>query len=265
MAGQEESIYLTECGRQDCSDLHSWGPGIRPCYIIHYVIRGSGFLEYDGKRYRIRTGESFLLYPYVPMRYYPDPEDPWEYTWIDFMGERADSLLRGCAMNREQPVAPALPAAKILPLFERIRQLDFWTQNRQEAGGLLLALLGLYRDAFPRSQEEPPRRENQRLDTALMLISSHYHKPDFHVETLCRMMHINRSTLYRLFQENLGLSPQKYLAHYRIAQACKLLDMGISVKAVSISCGFGDQFYFSRAFRQHMKTSPSAYRNAHNS
>ena len=73
----EETVRLVGYGREDCSDLHSWGPGVRAFYIIHYVIRGAGFLECGGKRFRITAGESFLLYPYTELFYYPDPEDPW--------------------------------------------------------------------------------------------------------------------------------------------------------------------------------------------
>ena len=65
----EETVRLVGYGREDCSDLHSWGPGVRAFYIIHYVIRGAGFLECGGKRFRITAGESFLLYPYTELFY----------------------------------------------------------------------------------------------------------------------------------------------------------------------------------------------------
>lgn len=36
----QPGLTLLATGRQDCSDLHSWGPGVRPVYIIHYILRG---------------------------------------------------------------------------------------------------------------------------------------------------------------------------------------------------------------------------------
>ena len=63
-----EDLRLTDCGRQDCSDLHAWGPGIRTCYIIHYIIRGRGTLEYEGKSYHLKAGESFLICPRAMIR-----------------------------------------------------------------------------------------------------------------------------------------------------------------------------------------------------
>ena len=76
----QPGLTLLATGRQDCSDLHSWGPGVRPVYIIHYILRGQGIIEYHKKTFPVHTGESFLIYPYDTIRYYPDPGNPWEYT-----------------------------------------------------------------------------------------------------------------------------------------------------------------------------------------
>ncbi|MDD7739412.1 MAG: AraC family ligand binding domain-containing protein [Fusicatenibacter sp.] len=45
MEFSKDTIFLVNYGRQNCEDMHSWGPGMRSCYVIHYVIRGSGYLE----------------------------------------------------------------------------------------------------------------------------------------------------------------------------------------------------------------------------
>ena len=255
----EETVRLVGYGREDCSDLHSWGPGVRAFYIIHYVIRGAGFLEFGGKRFRIAAGESFLLYPYTELFYYPDPEDPWEYTWADFTGKEIGRLLSRTGFSFSWPVAPVIGAEDILPLFDRLGRLDFLSRGKGEANGLLLAILGVYGDIFPAPQV-PARKEDDRLSTALLLIQGNYHKADFNVERLCTAMHVNRVTLYRLFSGKLGVSPNGYISHYRLEQGKKLLEMGFSVKNTALSCGFSDPFYFSRAFKAYTGMAPAAYK-----
>lgn len=255
----ETTIKLLSCGRQDCSDLHSYGPGARPYYIIHYIIKGAGYLEYDRKRYRVTAGQSFLTCPYIVNRYYPDSEDPWEYTWIDFTGKDAPLYLNDCLMNLQQPVCPAIPQDKILPLYARLNHLDIYQAQKREAHGLMLTILGLYADTFPASSRNKSR-ENDRLATAVTLIHSNYHFAWFNVEALCRMMHCNRVTLHRLFHNAMAVSPGSYLGTYRLEQAAKMLRMGISVKTVAVSCGYADQFYFSRVFKQWMGVAPSEYK-----
>ena len=256
----QNTIQLTNYGREDCSDLHFWGPGARPCYIIHYIIKGAGYLECDGRRYRIAAGESFLICPYAIVYYYPDPEDPWEYTWVDFIGKEVPDYLECCAMNNKHPICPTECSEKLFSLFKLLGTLDIYKVNRSQANGILLAILGVYADLFPATTKSITNREDDRLDTALTLIRSNYHYPWFNIEELCRMMHCNRVTLYRLFQSGLQFSPSNYLIQYRIAQACEMLRMNMSVKTTSLSCGFTDQFYFSRTFKLQLGIAPSDYR-----
>lgn len=257
----KDTIQLTNYDKQYCKDLHSWGPGTRICYIIHYVIRGGGYLEYDHRLYHITAGESFLICPYVMVHYYPDPEDPWEYTWIDFVGKDiVDRYLGDCTMNRSNPVAPMLPASRILPLFERLEGLDIFFANKLEATGILLAILGLYADSFPSSQKTLLSGKDSLLTAAVTLIQNSYHDPNFHINTLCHTLHCSRSSLHRLFQKYFHTSPGKYLTNYRIWQSCILLQIGMSAKATAFSCGFTDQLYFSRIFKKHMGVPPSEYK-----
>ncbi len=255
----EQTIQLAGAGRQDCADLHSWGPGMRTCYVIHYILRGQGTLETNGKIYPVKAGQSFLITPLAMAKYYPDPEDPWEYAWIDFTGAKAAEHLAGDGWQASNPVCPFISQEQILPLYQRIMSLDWLGKNRSQAGGLMLALLGVYADQFP-----TPAKDStdiiRRLDTALTLIHANYYHHDFHVNSLCSMMHLSRVTLYRLFQTNLHMSPMAYLQTYRLEQAKKMLSMDSSVKSTSVSCGFADPLYFSKLFKEHTGISPSRYK-----
>ena len=63
-------------GRQDCHDLHSWGPGIRTCYVLHYIIKGKGTFINGGKSYALAAGESFVIRPFDNISYYPMKKNP---------------------------------------------------------------------------------------------------------------------------------------------------------------------------------------------
>lgn len=72
---------------------------------------------------------------------------------------------------------------------------------------------------------------------------------------------INRSYLYTLFQNSLGMSPQQFLMTFRITKAAELLQhTSLSVESIAISCGYQDPLVFTKAFRQMKGVSPSAYR-----
>jgi AraC-like DNA-binding protein len=65
----------------------------------------------------------------------------------------------------------------------------------------------------------------------------------------------------RLFKEQTGVSPRKYLSKTRVEKACNLLHHSdLSIEQIASSCGFSDRYYFTRVFTTSMKTSPGAYR-----
>jgi AraC-like DNA-binding protein len=65
----------------------------------------------------------------------------------------------------------------------------------------------------------------------------------------------------RLFKEQTGYSPRKYLLRMRVEKACNLLHHSeLSIDQIASSCGFTDRYYFTRVFSKTMEASPGEYR-----
>ena len=108
LVSEMNGIRPVDAGRQDCHDLHSWGPGVRQCYIIHYIISGKGTFTCGKKTYTLTAGQSFLICPEQVVQYAPDENEPWEYVWVDFVGEQCRQILARSVLNPQQPAAPPL-------------------------------------------------------------------------------------------------------------------------------------------------------------
>ena len=249
----KNSFELINKGRQDCYDLHSWGPGIRPCYIIHYIVKGAGFLEVNGKIYEVKKGECFITYPYSVFYYYPDKKNPWEYIWVDFEGAGVDEYLDACILNYKTPVCLSQKTRTLKKYFETIEKLDIHGRNKLEAKGLLYSILGILYD------ENTLNTDSELIDICVALIHSNYHKVDFQTNNICKELGISVSTLYRLFIKNFNTSPNEYLIEYRINQAKPMLKNGAMVKTVSLSCGYEDPLYFSRLFKEKTGFTPQKF------
>ena len=77
--------------------------------------------------------------------------------------------------------------------------------------------------------------------------------------------HLYKLTDYfrKIFQNVLGVSPQKYLESVRIAQAkYHLLSTTLSLAEIAYACGFSSQAHFSMAFKADTGTTPNAFRAA---
>ncbi|MGQ1786050.1 MULTISPECIES: helix-turn-helix domain-containing protein [unclassified Saccharicrinis] len=65
----------------------------------------------------------------------------------------------------------------------------------------------------------------------------------------------------RLFTQEIGSSPQKYVKKKRIGKACVLLHHSDkSIDEIAFRCGFSDRYHFSRIFKQITNISPASYR-----
>lgn len=70
------------------------------------------------------------------------------------------------------------------------------------------------------------------------------------------------SYLTKIFMKYEGMTPSKYIKQYRISIAKQLLkNTDIPISVISSNTGFGDQFHFSKAFKNVMGVSPSQYRH----
>lgn len=65
----------------------------------------------------------------------------------------------------------------------------------------------------------------------------------------------------RLFSEEVGISPQKYVKKKRIDRACSMLHHSdLSIDRVASDTGFADRYHFSKIFKKYTGLSPARYR-----
>lgn len=95
-------LYLCLCGYSVCSPLHSFGPAVRPNYILHYIMEGKGRYLVGDTRYDLTAGQGFLIEPDTQTFYQADEKEPWTYLWIGFHGSSARAFLRDIGLNSSQ-------------------------------------------------------------------------------------------------------------------------------------------------------------------
>jgi len=72
---------------------------------------------------------------------------------------------------------------------------------------------------------------------------------------------MSANSFARLFKNQTGLSPQKYLTKARIENSCSMLHHSpLSINEIAEICGFSDRYYFTKVFNSVMKVPPAQYR-----
>ncbi|EAY24568.1 AraC family transcriptional regulator [Microscilla marina] len=112
------------------------------------------------------------------------------------------------------------------------------------------------REHFSSVQSQP---DDHRLTYVIKYIKENLDQP-LSIQHLSDQVHMSESNFYRVFKNELGVSPTDFINDERIKLATRLLhDPHKKIKEVYLECGFNSMSYFTRLFKRKKKASPSEF------
>ncbi len=255
------SLYVNCCGCSQTEPLHSFGPASKPHYLIHYVLSGKGIFRFHDKEYRLEAGYGFLIQPNELAFYRADEEDPWSYLWVGFAGSRAKEYLDFMGLSDRHPIFACEKSEELYAIVkDMMEHSTFGVANELRRNGQLGVFLSVIADSAGVVNGDEEDKGNGYVKKAVSFIQCNYCDP-IRVTDVAEYVCINRSYLYTLFQNYLGMSPQRFLTAFRITKARELLEStSYSIESIALSCGYRDAMVFTKAFHGLRGTSPSKYR-----
>jgi AraC family transcriptional regulator of arabinose operon len=263
---QTESLYLRRCGVEKCvagNELH-YLPG-RPCYHLHVILSGKGFLTVDGQTYHLHFGQMFLTRPDEEVSYCPDGEDPWTYCWMSFDGENARYYAESAGFKDGVSWQDCfVDYQEFNTLVQRVlSRPELTLANDLMRLGALFEFLSLAIESNYKSNQVVRHRHEYAPDVyvnhALDYIRKNY--DTIRVTDVARYIGINRSYLTNIFKKKMGVSPQEYLLQYRLDKGSKLLlETRMSIQEVAQKIGYDNPLTFSKMFKSVYGVSPRNYR-----
>jgi len=253
-------LNILYSGCEQCEPGYRYGPAVRNCYLIHYVLKGEGTLYFDDMVFHVHAGQAFLVEPGYVTCYEASSQNPWEYIWINFDGEYAERLLESAELSQFVPVFPKEFNPRLENIFVNLaHMLREGSADELYVLGSLMQVFSCIADLPGHVQKKYPKR-TVYVKRAMSYIDNNFNLP-LTVESVAQLLRLDRKYFCAIFKEETGLSPIQYIQNQRVNRACSLLKTtNHSVSEIGRSVGYEDLFTFSRMFRQQTGTSPSKYR-----
>lgn len=108
--------------------------------------------------------------------------------------------------------------------------------------------------------EHPGKTSDKEIKEMLVYIHDHF-SDSISTEQIAEAAHVSKRGCFRIFQENLHMTPGDYLRSYRLRKAGQMLREGNEpVTEIAYTCGFCSGSYFGKMFREQFGCTPAEYR-----
>ena len=257
-----KDFHLCFCGFAECEPLHSYGPATRPNYILHYVMEGKGIYQVGETKYQLKGGQVFLIEPESLTFYQADKKDPWSYLWVGFCGTEAQRFVRDLGLNSRQLTCECRYGEELKEIvFEMLQHTHSTVENLYYLQGKLYQFFSVLARGIEIQQYADDTKESIHVQEAIAYIKNHYSQK-ITVEDIANHLALNRSYLYTIFKNRLGISPKDFLTEFQISRGKEQLTLtDLSVEEIAVSCGYRNSLAFGKAFKQKTGMTPSQYRN----
>lgn len=252
----------------------SCGARRHPCHVpwrklpgglIERPDGGNWLLELEGRPpLTVHSGEVLVVPRGVFHRLSMTGARIMQTAWmmISFDGLAGMDILTA---SRVPPLLPRSAGNRLSELMTRLRGLDAAIAQGDlvalarchAAGFQVLDVLLQYAEV---RRLVPASTDLKRLLPVLNHVEANLDKP-ISIRELARLACLSSSRFHNVFKRLLGVTPMDYVQDARLRLAQRLL-MASSrpIGEVAALAGFASPYYFSRAFRRHLRTTPTAFR-----
>lgn len=110
------------------------------------------------------------------------------------------------------------------------------------------------------TQNYVSKSQNSKIHNSVEYLLKNYKKSDLSIKEIADKSFMSEVYFRKLFKEEYGVSPQKYIINLRIQNAVGLISTGYySLKEIAYMSGYNDYKYFAVEFKKIIGVSPSEY------
>lgn len=256
--GTFEAAYYVD---DDCEiqPPKRYSPHIHDTIEFYFLLDGEASFSVENKVYALAPGDAVLSRPNELHHCIHEVAAPHAHACVWFTP--GDRFLFDAFLKTERHRL-SLNADGKAELFRTLNTLKTAakTHDKQSQYAYLIYLLNLLR---PATEVAPDETDDTPLPPVLASVLDDVavnFREITSTDELAAKHFVSRSTLERLFNKYLHVTPKSYVESKRLACARKLLRGGASVYTAAIESGFSDCSGFIRLFKARFGMTPAVYK-----
>ncbi len=232
----------------------SFTSGVKSPFVELFLNEsGSGKLKFWGNEFILQDHDFFIFLPGED-REYKALSKSWRRRWIAFDGPLAEAILLSYRLPRFIRNRKAVPSRLLSVLEENAASEDPAVMTT--LAGIIIQILASVVGA---ARENPPR--DTLFRRCVEFIEYNYSNHDLCIDFLCEHFNIPRSSLTKLFRENMHRSPRLFIQDVRFKNAQALLSGSeLPIREIAQRCGYENTLAFARMIRRSTGKTPGGFR-----
>ncbi len=249
-------FWVWMSGKSYCDGTYSMD---RPCAetcVVEYIIKGSGTLELDGKKYNPKAGDMYILPLGSHQKYQSSADDPWEKIFINLQGSSIPRLIKAYNLHHQVLFHNC---EFLYPIFvELVKKTKEDISNSQIMEECNMLLNKLFMRLSKKFEEDTDIPDEVRL--VKDYIDSHLSQ-EVSIDELSSIIFRSNDYTNKVFRKYYGLPPYTYYLNKKIEMAKVLLsNTALNIKQIAERLGYKESHYFSKQFHLVTGMTPKEYR-----
>jgi AraC-like DNA-binding protein len=253
-------------------DLRIYGIGIAEAMRPGIVDRPAGTARYlaicfhtpalvseSGHRAQ-HPAHRLVIWPPGRPHAYGNERASWNHSWVVFDGPGARTAIAGSRI----PLDSVVPTGIGLAQEHLARILGEMLEPLRPDPMIVRGLLDIWLRAAARAMSD--RRAALAIPDEFQALRRHLEEhcdEDIRLPAIARRARLSRWHLCRAYRRWFGVAPMEDLQRIRMQRAGLLArDPALAVGEIARRSGYSDAFHFSKQFKKHYGSSPSAFRRS---
>ena len=255
-------FYINACGISYPNKNYFVTNHYEKHYTVQYIISGSGFIAFEGKKYELCAGDMFYISATQGISYGTNPDNPFTKIWLNGNGRFWEMSFR--AFGFESPFGIIHADGRAVEYFHKAFDAAIEAELNRNVG--MTALTEILNAMYDYRNGDMTAEKNDSFADMAVEIKRYI---DIHLTSIkdtaeiSRRFDISERTVYAKFKNAYGITPTDYITESRLELARELLsDIKASVTAISEKSGFSSASYFCKVYKDKYGMTPQQYRRS---